>query len=93
MHALTTEGKGVVAIGEKAFFAARDDPKLDSSIIACIALVMQYGGVGAPTLVQEWSMDEGLAVQLMLGKRKEVQEIAVQNSSLNKSKKAASKER
>jgi hypothetical protein len=92
VHALTTGGKGVIATGEKAFFAAGDDPKLYSSIIACIALVMQYGGVRAPTLVQEWSMDEGLAIQLMLRKRKEVQEIAVQNSSLDKSKKAASKE-
>ena len=93
VHALTIGGKGVIAIGEKAYFAVRDDSKLYSSIIACIALVMQYGGVRAPTLVQEWSMDEGLAVQLMLRKRKEVQEIAVQNTSLNKSKKAAFKER
>jgi hypothetical protein len=55
VHARTPEGKGVLALGERHYLKARDQPKLYASILACMALVMGYSAVAAPTRVQEWS--------------------------------------
>jgi hypothetical protein len=55
VHARTPEGKGVLALGERHYLRARDQPKLYASILACMALVMEYSAVAAPTAVQEWS--------------------------------------
>ena len=71
VHARTPEGKGVLALGEKYYFQARDDPPLYASIMACMALCFQYGAVPVPTLVQEWSVrDSGfISVGLPSGLR------------------------
>lgn len=55
VHARTTEGKGVLAVGEIHYLKARDDQQLYASIMACMALAIQFGAVAAPTVVQEWS--------------------------------------
>ncbi|KAF8863952.1 hypothetical protein BDZ45DRAFT_737795 [Acephala macrosclerotiorum] len=54
VHARTLEGKGVLALGEREYFAARTNPQPYASIMACMALCMHYGAVANPTLVQEW---------------------------------------
>ncbi|KAF4629351.1 hypothetical protein G7Y89_g8796 [Cudoniella acicularis] len=54
VHARTAEGKGVMAVGETHYFKAREDPKLYTSIKACMALCRDYGAVAAPTMVDEW---------------------------------------
>jgi len=59
VHARTAEGKGVLALGETHYFAAREDPLLYASIMACMALCIRHGAVAAPTLVQEWSVRDG----------------------------------
>lgn len=56
VHARTITGEGVLAVGVQHYLKARDDQKLYSSIIACMALAIQYGAVAAPTIVQEWSI-------------------------------------
>jgi hypothetical protein len=56
VHARTITGEGVLAVGVHHYLKARDDQKLYSSIMACMALAIQYGAVAAPTLVQEWSI-------------------------------------
>jgi hypothetical protein len=55
VHARTIEGKGVLAVGEAHYLRARDNQQLYASIMACMALAIQFGAVAAPTLVQEWS--------------------------------------
>ena len=55
VHARTSEGKGVLALGETHYFRAREEPRLYSSIMACMALCIQYGAVATPTLIHEWS--------------------------------------
>jgi ankyrin repeat protein len=55
VHARTAEGKGVLAVGEKHYLEARDNQPLYVSIMACMALAIDYGAVAAPTVVQEWS--------------------------------------
>jgi hypothetical protein len=55
VHARTAQSKGVLASGEIHYFRARDDPHLYASIMACLALAIQFGAVATPTLVQEWS--------------------------------------
>ncbi|PMD31522.1 ankyrin [Hyaloscypha variabilis F] len=59
VHSRTSEGKGVLAVGETYYFRAREEPRLYASIMACMALCIQYGAVAAPTLVQEWSDRHG----------------------------------
>jgi ankyrin repeat protein len=59
VHCRTSEGKGVLAVGETYYFRAREEPRLYASIMACMALCIQYGAVAAPTLVQEWSISHG----------------------------------
>jgi hypothetical protein len=59
VHSRTSEGKGVLAVGEMYYFRAREEPRLYASIMACMALCIQYGAVAAPTLVQEWSDRHG----------------------------------
>lgn len=68
IHARTTDGKGVLAVGEKAYFDAKDieNQQLYASIMACHALAFQYGAVPGPTIVQEWSKNEGFAMYLKL---------------------------
>lgn len=56
VHARTAEGKGVLAVGEMHYMRAKQNPQLYASIMACMALCIQYGAVAQPTLVQEWSM-------------------------------------
>jgi ankyrin repeat protein len=56
VQARTITGEGVLAVGVQHYLKARDDQKLYSSIIACMALAIQYGAVAAPTIVQEWSI-------------------------------------
>ncbi|KAH8803306.1 hypothetical protein F5884DRAFT_503615 [Xylogone sp. PMI_703] len=53
VHARTSEGKGVLAVSEMYYFRARDDPKLYASIMACMALCIEYDAVAMPTLIQE----------------------------------------
>jgi hypothetical protein len=55
VHSRTSEGKGVLAVGEMYYFRAKEEPRLYASIMACMALCIQYGAVAVPTLVQEWS--------------------------------------
>ena len=55
VHARTPEGKGVLALGETHYFRAREEPRLYASIMACMALCIQYGAVATPTLIHEWS--------------------------------------
>lgn len=59
VHARTIAGKGVLAVGETHYFRARHNPALYASIMACLALCIQHGAVAAPTLVQEWTMNDG----------------------------------
>jgi hypothetical protein len=59
VHARTSRGKGILAVGEMHYFRAREDPALYASIMACMALCIQYGAVAAPTLIQEWSFRDG----------------------------------
>jgi len=54
VHARTLEGKGVLAIGEMNYFAAKDDQPLYASIHACMALAVNRRAKAAPTLVDEW---------------------------------------
>ncbi|KUJ13222.1 ankyrin [Mollisia scopiformis] len=54
MHARTSMGKGVLVLGEMFYFRAREDPRLYASIMACMALCIQYGAVATPSLVMEW---------------------------------------
>jgi hypothetical protein len=56
VHARNAEGKGVLAVGEAHYLRARQKPQLYASIMACMALCIQYGAVAQPTSVQEWSM-------------------------------------
>jgi len=55
VHARTAGGNGVLAVGQTHYLKARENPQLYASIMACMALAMQYKAVAAPTLVQEWS--------------------------------------
>ena len=55
VHSRTAEGKGVLAVGEKHYLEARDNQLLYASIMACMALAIDFGAVAAPTVVQEWS--------------------------------------
>jgi ankyrin repeat protein len=55
VHARVVEGKGVLAVGEAHYLKARNNQQLYASIMACMALAIQFGAVAAPTLVQEWS--------------------------------------
>lgn len=55
VHAMTAKGKGVLALGEKHYLEARDNQQLYASILACMALAIQFGAVAAPTLMQQWS--------------------------------------
>lgn len=57
-HARTSKGKGILALGERSYFEAREKPALYASIMACMALCIKYGAVAAPTLVQEWSVSD-----------------------------------
>ncbi|KAH8588368.1 ankyrin repeat-containing domain protein [Bisporella sp. PMI_857] len=66
VHTRTADGKGILVTGEAAYFAARDDIKSYASIMACMALAYQYGAVYSPSLVQEWSKNEGFATWLKL---------------------------
>lgn len=59
IHARTLQGKGVLALGERHYFYARDDPKLYASIMACMALCTHHGAIANPTLVDEWSWRSG----------------------------------
>jgi ankyrin repeat protein len=54
VHARTAEGKGILATGEMHYFKAREKPALYASILACMALCMDYGAVPAPSLTREW---------------------------------------
>ncbi|CZR60226.1 uncharacterized protein PAC_10122 [Phialocephala subalpina] len=54
VHARTLEGKGVLAIGEMNYFAAKDDQPLYASIHACMTLAVKRRAKAAPTLVDEW---------------------------------------
>jgi ankyrin repeat protein len=56
VHARTAEGKGLLAVGEAHYLRARQTPQLYASIMACMALCIQYGAIAQPTLVQEWSV-------------------------------------
>jgi hypothetical protein len=56
VHARTGEGKGILTLGEVHYLRARQDPPLYASIMACMALCIQYGAVARPTSVQEWSL-------------------------------------
>jgi hypothetical protein len=71
VHARTPEGKGVLALGERYYLRARDQPKLYASILACMALVMGYSAVAAPTRVQEWSTKCGGLGRCDMGKDEE----------------------
>lgn len=57
-HARTSKGKGVLALGERSYLEAREQPALYASIMACMALCMKFRAVAAPTLVQEWSVKD-----------------------------------
>jgi hypothetical protein len=58
VHARNTDAKGILAVGEAHYLRAKKDPPLYASIMACMALCIQYGAVARPTLVQEWSIKE-----------------------------------
>ncbi|EPE30285.1 Ankyrin repeat-containing protein [Glarea lozoyensis ATCC 20868] len=55
VHARTTEGIGVLLLARAHYLKARNDPSLYASIIVCMAMVIDRGGVASPTIVQEWS--------------------------------------
>ncbi|KAH6674664.1 hypothetical protein B0J14DRAFT_561699 [Halenospora varia] len=54
VHARNSHGLGVIALGEAASKKAKDDETLYAQIILCISLVVNAGGVSAPTILQEW---------------------------------------
>lgn len=54
VHARNSEEEGVLALGERHYLKARDNPQLYASIMACMALTIRYGAVAKPTFVQEW---------------------------------------
>ncbi|KAI6248215.1 hypothetical protein HI914_03087 [Erysiphe necator] len=56
VHARNSDELGVLGVGEKYYFKARNDPTLYASIMACMAQCIQYGAAAMPTLVQEWSV-------------------------------------
>lgn len=72
VHARNLEGRGVLALGEQAYFSARDldNQQLYASILACMAFAMQFGAVAEPSLVQEWSKKEGFAAYLRVQESK-----------------------
>lgn len=58
VHARNSDAKGILAVGESHYLRAKKDPPLYASIMACMALCIQYGAVSRPSLVQEWSVKE-----------------------------------
>ncbi|RKF48978.1 putative ankyrin repeat protein [Golovinomyces cichoracearum] len=56
INARNADDLGVLAVGEKYYLKARNDPTLYASIMACMAQCIQYGAAATPTLVQEWSV-------------------------------------
>ncbi|PMD34833.1 ankyrin [Hyaloscypha variabilis F] len=58
VHARNSDAKGILAVGEAHYLRAKKDPPLYASIMACMALCIQYGAVARPTLVQEWSIKD-----------------------------------
>ena len=54
VHARTSDGTGILVAAEQHYFKARENPHLYASIMACMALVIDYGAKPSPTLVQEW---------------------------------------
>ncbi|RKF60329.1 putative ankyrin repeat protein [Erysiphe neolycopersici] len=56
VHARNADELGVLGIGEKYYFKARNNPTLYASIMACMAQCIQYGAAAMPTLAQEWSV-------------------------------------
>lgn len=62
LHARTSDGKGVLALGEIHYFRT-EDPRLYASIMACMALCLHYGAVPRPSFVDEWLLrDEVLPI-------------------------------
>lgn len=66
VHVRTSDGKGIIALAEKVYYKSKKGKQPYSSVMACVALVNQYGAVPTPTVVQEWSENEGFAKWLML---------------------------
>lgn len=63
VHTQTVEGKGALAVGEAHYLKARNNQQLYASIMARMALAIQFGAVATPMLVQEWSTPHiGIAI-------------------------------
>lgn len=54
VHARMAGGTGILLAAESHYFKAHENPQLYASILACMALVIDYGAKPSPTLVQEW---------------------------------------
>lgn len=55
VHARENEGLGIIAIAEAASKKAKRDAELYAQIMLCMSLVVNAGGVSAPTILQEWA--------------------------------------
>ncbi|KAI9798395.1 MAG: hypothetical protein M1833_004789 [Piccolia ochrophora] len=55
VHARRGDGMGVLALGTKNYFRAKENPGLLSRIAACMSLAVDHGAVAKPDLFQEWT--------------------------------------